>query len=50
MLERLIEHMKKHEGVEFVPMETICDEFKAKTSPAPDAVLPAAPGLMLKKP
>lgn len=49
MHERLIEHMKKHEGVEFVTMEQICDEFKAKTSPAQGAVMPAEPGAMLKK-
>lgn len=43
MHERLIEHMKRHEGVEFVTMEQICDEFKSKNDPAPGALLPAAP-------
>jgi hypothetical protein len=44
----LIEHFKKHEGVEFVTMEQICDEFKSKNKPAPDALMPATPGAMLK--
>ncbi|RKU49462.1 hypothetical protein DL546_007720 [Coniochaeta pulveracea] len=48
MHERLIEHFKKHEGVEFVTMEQICDDFKNKNKPAPDALLPAAPGAILK--
>ncbi|TWU70634.1 hypothetical protein ED733_001331 [Metarhizium rileyi] len=40
MHERLIEHMKRHEGVEFVTMEQVCDEFKMKNSPVPGALLP----------
>ncbi|KAM0276785.1 hypothetical protein ACHAQH_006374 [Verticillium albo-atrum] len=49
MHERLIEHIKKHEGVEFVTMEQICDDFKSK-NPVPDGViLPAAPGAILQK-
>jgi len=28
---RLIEHINKHEGVEWVTMEQMCDEFKRKT-------------------
>jgi len=27
---RLIEHINKHEGVEWVTMEQMCDEFKRK--------------------
>lgn len=38
---RLIEHFRKHEGVEFVTMEQICDEFKKTNTPAPDAAMPA---------
>jgi hypothetical protein len=39
----------KHEGVEFVPMEMICDEFKKKNQPQPGALMPAAAGEMLQK-
>lgn len=45
---RLIEYMKKHEGVEFVTMAEICDDFKSKNKPVEGAVLPAAPGAALK--
>lgn len=30
MLERLIEHMKRHEGVQFVTMDAIADDFMAR--------------------
>ncbi|THV74233.1 glycoside hydrolase/deacetylase [Aureobasidium pullulans] len=33
MHERLIEYINKHEGVEWVTMEQMCDEFKKKNSP-----------------
>ncbi|KAI0484049.1 glucose 1-dehydrogenase [Xylariaceae sp. FL0804] len=33
MHERFIEFLKRHEGVEFVPAEFICDEFKAGRIP-----------------
>lgn len=46
---RLIEHFKKHEGVEFVTMEQICDEFKNKNPPPPGALMPAKAGAMLEK-
>ena len=46
---RLIEHFKKHEGVEFVTMEQVCDEFK-KENPVPEgALMPSPVGAMLKK-
>lgn len=45
----MIEHFKKHEGVEFVTMEQIADEFKSKNKPAEGALMPAAPGAILKK-
>lgn len=41
--------MMKHEGVEFVTMAEICDDFKGKNKPVEGAVLPAAPGEVLKK-
>ncbi|KAL2837698.1 hypothetical protein BJY01DRAFT_220664 [Aspergillus pseudoustus] len=44
MHERLIEYFKSHEGVEFVTMETICDEFKAKNPPPLGAALPSKSG------
>ena len=30
MLERLIDHMRRHEGVRFVTLKQICDEFRAR--------------------
>lgn len=49
MYARLIEHFLKHEGVEFVTMEEMADEFKSK-NPAPEgALMPAEAGLKLKQ-
>ncbi|KAJ5462822.1 hypothetical protein N7475_007766 [Penicillium sp. IBT 31633x] len=49
MHERLIEHFKKHDGVEFVTMEQVCDEFKRKNAPPPEALMPAKAGAILEK-
>jgi hypothetical protein len=46
---RLIEHFKKHEGVEFVTMAEMADEFRSKNTPAEGALMPAPAGAMLKK-
>ena len=49
MHERLIEYFKTHDGVEFVTMEEVAAEFRAKNAPPPGAVMPAAPGEILKR-
>ncbi|KAG0635416.1 hypothetical protein HOY80DRAFT_1011894 [Tuber brumale] len=49
MHERLIEHINKHEGVEWVTMEYICDDFKKKNPYPAGALLPSPSGEILKK-
>ena len=49
-LYRLIEHFKKHEGVEFVPMVEMSNEFKRKNQYPKDAYLPQDPNEVLKRP
>lgn len=45
---RIIEHINTHEGVEWVTMEEICDDFKSRNQPPKGALLPAAPGAILE--
>lgn len=47
MHERLIEHINKHEGVEWVTMAQMVDDFKSKTPPAEGAMMPALRGEIL---
>jgi hypothetical protein len=46
---RIIDHINKHEGVEWVTFEQMSDDFKSKNQPEEGAVLPAEKGAMLKK-
>lgn len=49
MHERLIEHINRHEGVEWVTMGQIVDESKSKNKPAEGALMPAARGAILNE-
>ena len=50
IVSRIIEKINKHEGVEWVTMEQICDDFKSKSTAPTGALMPAAPGAILKDP
>ncbi|KAL7952527.1 carbohydrate esterase family 4 protein [Trichoderma compactum] len=45
----LIEHFMKHEGVEFVTMGYISDDFKKRNCPMAGAVMPAPAGSVLRE-
>lgn len=46
----MIEYIGAKEGVEWVKMEDICDDFKSKHQPPKGALLPAEVGAILKDP
>lgn len=43
MHERLIEYINTHEGVEWVTMVEMVDDFKKREKPVEGAMLPATP-------
>ena len=50
MLERVIDYISGYEGVEWVTMEQICDNFKSKHTPPKGAWLPAGKDAILNDP
>lgn len=49
MHERLIEYINSHEGVQWVTFAEMCDDFKKREKPAPDALLPDKPEDVMKR-
>ena len=49
MHERLIEYINTHEGVEWVTMGEMVNEFKKREKPAEGAMMPATPEEVAKK-
>ena len=49
MHERIIEHINKHEGVEWVTMAEMTDHFKAYNKAPGEALMPAPAGEILRK-
>ena len=48
--DRLIEYISSKEGVQWVKMEDICDDFKSRNQPAKGALLPAEHRAILQDP
>lgn len=46
----IIEYINTKEGVEWVTMEQICDDFKASSEAPQGALMPAKPGAILNNP
>ena len=49
MHERLIEHINKHEGVEWVTMGEMADDFKSRNKPPAGAKMPEARRDVMKR-